>query len=62
MENRCCSVLGDCIRIRAFIWKSLEVKKREWKQELIEVFHINEEYQKYWDKVCYVFLTVCFCS
>ena len=57
----CCSVLEVGVKSRAFVWKSLEVKEREWKQELIEMFHMNEAYQKYWDKVCYVIWIVCFC-
>ena len=50
------------VKIRAFVWGTLDEKKREWKQELMDVFQIDEQFQKYWDKVCIDLLNVCFCD
>ena len=48
------------IKTRAFVWGALDEKKREWKQELMDVFQIDEKYQKYWDKVYNAVSGVCF--
>ena len=47
---------------RRGIEKGFTRASQSWKQELMEVFQIDEQFQKYWDKVCIDLLNVCFCD